>query len=248
MGNPLDEVTGPVEVEGRDVNVISKQLPVVVGAGTKVFEASIWVIGILLGFGIGTAASGKPAIGLAAALGGVVPGLIFQLMKTKAGAYLRKLEQSIQAAASQVDNFLEQRVVILQNLASLLDKSVDLDKDVMKSVAAFRGGASPTTDQSRNATSSSMDSMFGRINVAFEAYPNLKAQDNIADAMRQNSYLQKEITATRVLYNDTVATWNREIFSWPTKQIMAAKAGYTTRIPFTASQEMKAAARGNFFQ
>ena len=248
MGNPLDEMTGPIESEGRDINVISKQLPVQVGAGTKVFEAAIWVVPIVLAFAIGAMTSGKPAAGLLAALGGVIPGLIFQLMKTNAAAYLRKLEQSIQAAASQVDNFLEQRVVILQNLASLLDKSVELDKDVMKSVAAFRGGGNPATDQTRNSTATGIDSMFGRINVAFEAYPNLKAQDNIADAMRQNSYLQKEITATRVLYNDTVATWNREIFSWPTKQIMAAKAGYTTRIPFTASQEMKLAARGNFFQ
>ena len=89
--------------------------------------------------------------------------------------------------------------------------------------------------------------MAARINVAFEAYPELRAQDNIAEAMRQNSYLQKEITAARTLYNDTVATWNQDIFSWPTKQIVAAKAGYTTRIPFTASAEIKSAARGTFF-
>jgi LemA protein len=41
--------------------------------------------------------------------------------------------------------------------------------------------------------------------------------------------------------------WNQEIFSWPINQLVAAKAGYKTRIPFTASQETKAAARGNFF-
>mgnify|MGYP000067457241 CR=1 FL=1 len=39
----------------------------------------------------------------------------------------------------------------------------------------------------------------------------------------------------------------REGISWPTKQIVAAKAGYTTRIPFIASAEIKAAARGTFF-
>lgn len=89
--------------------------------------------------------------------------------------------------------------------------------------------------------------MFSRINVAFESYPELKAHAALADAMRQNSYLQKEITAARTLYNDTLSMWNQDIFAWPTKQIVAAKAGYTTRIPFTASAETKAAARGKFF-
>ena len=57
--------------------------------------------------------------------------------------------------------------------------------------------------------------------------------------MQQNSYLQQEITAAREAYNDTVMQWNTAIFEWPTKMIVAAKAGYTTRIPFTASKEMK---------
>jgi len=89
--------------------------------------------------------------------------------------------------------------------------------------------------------------MFSRISLAAGAYPDLKAQAVIADAMRQNSYLQKEVTAARTLYNDTVGMWNQDIFAWPTKQIVAARAGYTTRIPFTASAETKAAARGVFF-
>ena len=65
--------------------------------------------------------------------------------------------------------------------------------------------------------------------------------------MQQNAYLQKEITAAREQYNDTVAQWNREIQEWPTKRIVAAKAGYTTRIPFITTSEIKAAARGTFF-
>ena len=65
--------------------------------------------------------------------------------------------------------------------------------------------------------------------------------------MQQNNYLQREITAARALYNDTVNQWNSDIFDWPTKMIVAAKAGYTTRIPFTASAETKAKAREVFF-
>jgi LemA protein len=99
----------------------------------------------------------------------------------------------------------------------------------------------------RNETSAALTGLASRINVAFEAYPDLKAQDNIAEAMRQSVNLQKEITAAGVLYNDTVATWNREIFAWPIKLIVAAKNEFTTRIPFIASAEVRAASREKIF-
>jgi LemA protein len=44
-----------------------------------------------------------------------------------------------------------------------------------------------------------------------------------------------------------VAQWNTDIFAWPTKMIVAARQGYTTRIPFTASKATKEAARATFF-
>ena len=69
----------------------------------------------------------------------------------------------------------------------------------------------------------------------------------IADAMQQNSYLQREITAARTVYNSRVTQWNTDIFSWPTKMIVAARNGYTTRIPFTASAETREMARSKFF-
>ena len=247
MGNELDEVTGPVDADGRDTNVIDKQLKVSIGAGTKFFEIALWLGGILLAGIIGFVATGDYALGALIAIAGVIPGLIFQYLKQSALAYFRKLQQKIQADASQIDNFLEQRVIILQNLTRLLDKSIDLDKDVMKTVAAYRGGVNPNADQVRNEASAAMDGIQARINLAFEAYPELRAQENINDAMRQNSTLQKEITASRVLYNDTVSMWNQDLFAWPTKIIVAAKEGYTTRIPYTTSVEVKTQARGTFF-
>lgn len=247
MANELDETAGPINDAGRDINVLDKQIPVRIGLGTRAFEISIWVVGVILAGLIATTAKAQPAAIILIAALGLAPGLIFQLMKTNALAYLRKLQQKIQADASQIDNYLEQRVMILSNLADLINKSIDLDKDVMKSVAAFRSGLPGTDADALSQKASAVDGAFSKINVAFEAYPELQAQANIAEAMRQNSYLQREITAARTLYNDTVTTWNQDIFSWPTKQIVAAKAGYTTRIPFTASRETKVAARSQFF-
>lgn len=219
MANELDELNGPVNEAGRDVNVIEKQIPVKVGWGSTLFEVILWVLCI-------------------------IPGVIFLFMKINAKKYLNQLQQQIQHDASQIDNYLEQRVMILQNVAKLLDKAIDLDKDTFKEIAKYRSGSN---GDGLNTKASEIENVNAKINLAFENYPDLKAHQEIADAMQQNSYLQKEITAAREVYNDTVATWNREIFAWPTKMIVAAKAGYTTRIPFTTSKEIKEQARGTFF-
>ncbi|MEA5061093.1 MAG: LemA family protein [Erysipelotrichaceae bacterium] len=221
MANELDEMTGPVNQQGRDINVIEKQIPVKVGTGSLIFEIILWILGI-------------------------IPGVIFLFMKINAKNYLKQLEQKIQHNASQIDNYLEQRVQILQNVVGIVEKSIELDKDVMKSVAQFRGGVNPN-DANRNEVSNKLDTAMSNIRVAFEAYPDLKSQRSLADAMQQNSYLQREITAAREVYNDTVLKWNQDIFAWPTKMIVAAKAGYSTRIPFTASKEVKDQARAKFF-
>ena len=219
MANLLDELNPEIREEGLDTNVIAKKIPVTVGKGSLVFEILLWVCGI-------------------------IPGVIFLFMKIKAKNYFQQLEQKIQTNASQIDNYLEQRVMILQNCARLVDKAIDLDKTTFENIAKYRSGYD---DEGRNNLSSNLDKAAYNITVVVENYPDLQAHKEIAEAMRQNAYLQREITAARDLYNDSINTWNRAIFEWPTNQIVAAKEGYTTRIPFIASAEIKKQAKGVFF-
>ena len=217
MSEQLDETM--VNPLGNDVNVIQQKLKVKVGVGSLIFQIALWVLGI-------------------------IPGIIFQFVKVKADNYLQQLQQKIQKNASQIDNYLEQRVVVLQNCARLLDKAIDLDKSTYENIAKYRGGIS---EGSRNDAAAAIDNVANNIRIAFENYPDLQAHKEINDAMKQNMYLQREITAARELYNDTINRWNRDIFKWPTYQIVAAKNGYTTRIPFIASSEIKQQAKGTFF-
>lgn len=220
MANNLNELTDPVLEQGREVNVINKQLPVQRSTSAIVIEVLLWICGI-------------------------IPGLIFFVIKKKRESYLNQLEQKLQHDASTIDNYLEQRVVILQNCAKLLDKAIDLDKDTFEKIAKYRSGIGD--DNERNNVLSQLDGIGKSINMTFERYPELRAHQEIADAMQQNSYLQREITAAREVYNDSVNTWNREIFRWPINQMIASKNQYTTRIPFAASKEVKMQAREVMF-
>ena len=140
MANELDELSGPVNTNGRDVNVIEKQIPVKVGVGSTIFEVLLWVLGI-------------------------IPGLIFLIKKIKAQNYFRGLQQKIQSNASTIDNLIEQRVVILSNAAQLLDKAITLDKETLTQIAAYRGGVNPNADGDRNEVYSKLDGISRQINI-----------------------------------------------------------------------------------
>ena len=216
MANELDELTGPVNDEGRDVRVIEKQIPVKVGWGSTFFQVMLFVLGI-------------------------IPGIIFIGLKIRAGRYLSQLQQKLQHDASQIDNYLEQRVQILSNAAALLEKGLDLDKSVFTQVAQARSG------NNLNEAAAGIENINNKINLALERYPDLKAHQEVRDCMQQNAYLQKEITAAREVYNDTVNQWNKDVYRWPSYQIVAAKRGYTTRIPFSIDKETREKARSVFF-
>ena len=223
MANELDEQNPVINEAGRDINVIDKQLPIKVGTGSKIFEIVIWFLPVP-----------------------IISGLIYLALKVGAGNYLSRLQQKINHDASEIDNYLEQRVIILKNVAALLEKSIKLDKETFAQIAGLRTGNS-LGDLERVDVASKVDNAVTKLNAVMENYPELKAHNESQSAMNQNSYLQKEITAARSVYNDTVNQWNQDIYRWPLKMIVAAKRGYTTRIPFIASQETKAQAREVFF-
>lgn len=224
MANGLDEMNDPVMEEGRDVHVIAKTVPAKCGKGTKFFfNVASWFFL-------------------------VVPGIVVLVKKAKWRSYFSQLEQRLQAASSTIDNLMENRVNILKNAAKLLDKAINLDKDTFTKIAAYRSGSNPNeVAEARNTAATTMDNVAAKINVAIENYPNLEAHKELEDVMQQNNYLQREITAAREQYNDVVYKWNKEIFEWPLRLLVADELGYTTRIPFSTSKEIKEEARGTFF-
>lgn len=249
MANLLDETQGPVNDNGRDVHVIDRQLPVTITFRSTLFEIALWVtlplLTLIYVLAMGDQLADLTTVAIGGCVAGVLPGVVFIFMKISARNYFLKLEQRIQAEASNIDNYLEQRVQILQNVVGLVNRAIDLDKDVMKAVAALRGGK--VNEANRSDVNSQLNMACGRLFPQVEAYPDLKAHQAIADAMQQNNYLQREITAARTVYNSRVTQWNTDLFSWPTKMIVAARQGYTTRIPFTASAETREMARSKFF-
>ena len=144
MANELDELSGPTMEEGRDVNVIAKQIEVKVGGGSKFFDIMWWFL--------------PPIIG----------GIVWTIMKVKAKNHFQQLQQKLQHDASQIDNYLEQRVQILKNCAQLLDKAIDLDKDTFTKIAMYRSKSGAEGDAARNELATQIENIGRSVNIAFE--------------------------------------------------------------------------------
>ncbi len=179
MANQLDELTGPVNAEGRDINVIQKQIPAKVTWRSTLFEVILWLLGI-------------------------IPGLVFLFVKIKAKNYLQKLEQQVQAQSSTVDNYLENRVQLMINAVSIAREAVQFETNVLEKVTAYRSGLN-INESNRSLVAKDIDETFNSVvsglqglrsvNVQFERYPELKAHDLLKKVMDDNRRSQAEITS-----------------------------------------------------
>ena len=111
---------------------------------------------------------------LLAGLGALLPFALLFWRKKRTVSHFQALLQKINGLASEIDNYIDQQIDILNNVAPLVEKSIDLDKDVMKSVAAFRGGVD-ITNENRNAVAGQVSAAYRALVPHVEAYPDLKA-------------------------------------------------------------------------
>lgn len=249
MANRLDEMNTKTMDEGRSINVIPQQIEIEAGGGAKAVVGGLIILGIVLAvLGLVGTIINKGGISILPLVVGIILAIAIPVKLKNIEEYFNQLEQKIQAAASSVDNYQAQRVNILNNVADLLNKSIDFDRSVFTEIARMRSGTPKNEDLVRNEIGSALDEAGRQVNLAFENYPDLKAHQEFQDAMQQNSYLAMEVTAAREAYNDVISTWNRQVMDWPYKKYVAGKNHLTTRIPYIASKEIKDQSEGKFFE
>ena len=183
MSNMLNELDEEIREEGRDTNVIAKQIKVEKDPSLQILICVLYLLG--LGLIIGGAIS---KIYYIIPIGVIILGIVYSNLK-KQESYFNQLEQRIQQSASQIDNYLEQRVIVLQNTAKLVEKAVDLDKSIFSEVAKLRTGGN-IKESERNEIQGKLEKAYSGLSIAVENYPDLKSHMELRDAMQQNLYLQ----------------------------------------------------------
>lgn len=174
----------------------------------------------------------------------IIPGAVYSSQKKQAEAYFAKLLAKINHDASQIENYLEQRVIILQNLSALIKKEMEFERDALAQIASYRNGIQIGM---MNEAANKIGQAESQIKNLFEEHPELMSNAAIEKAIKENDYLQREITAARECYNDSINEWNSSLFESRAKRVVAATKKYCTKKPFVTSHEIRSKAREVLF-
>jgi LemA protein len=151
------------------------------------------------------------------------------------------LRQRIDKAWANIDVSLKQRHDQLPALVSAVRGLMTFEQDVLGEVARARAAYSPTEPipdmaAHADATSTAVRSLLAVV----EAYPDLRAHQNVLDLQDEIERLESMIADRRELYNDQVYRYNTKIstlptvflagiFGWRPREFFAAEAAASAR-------------------
>ncbi|UDY24212.1 LemA family protein [Nocardioides sp. Kera G14] len=132
---------------------------------------------------------------------------------------LRSTDVSAQEALGGIDVQLTRRADLIPNLVETVKGYAAHEKEVLEEVTRARAGvqaaAAGTDVPAKAAADAQLQGALGRLNVAVEAYPDLKANQNFLDLQKQLAETENQIAFARTYYNDAVSTLNKLVVTIP---------------------------------
>lgn len=147
---------------------------------------------------------------------------------------LVRLQMNINNASSGIDVQLKKRKDTLVKLVDAAKSSIQFEKELVSDVTKLRSGSGG----SLASEDAELSKIQARVFATFEAYPNIKSTDTIVKLMAVSEDIEREIAASRRLYNSFVNEFNSAIFVWPGSVV--ASGMHLSKLPlFAASNEDK---------
>ncbi|HQS66275.1 MAG TPA: LemA family protein [Sulfuricurvum sp.] len=117
-----------------------------------------------------------------------------------------------------VDAVLKKRFDLIPNLVASVSQYMEHEKTTLETITELRASAMKPgiTDDQKIALDAKLTSALGAINIAMEAYPDLKANENVMHLQRSLNEAEEQISAARRAYNQAVTDLNNAIEMFPT--------------------------------
>ena len=160
---------------------------------------------------------------------------------------------------AQIDVQLKRRYDLIPNLVEAAKGYLTHERETLEKVIAARGVAmgaaqkaaaapgDPAAMQGLAQAEGALGGAMGRLMAVFEAYPDLKANQNILQVQEELTSTENKIAFERQAYNDTVMEYNtqREVFP---NTLFAGMFGFTpaTLLEATESAEERKVPKVSF--
>ena len=176
-------------------------------------------------------------------VGAVAVGLFFWFQ----GNYnnMVKMDESVQAAWSQVENVYQRRADLIPNLVATVKGYAAHEQQTLEGVVSARSKATQITVDAENMTAEKLaayqkaqgelGAALGKLLAITENYPELKANENFLSLQAQLEGTENRIAVERKKFNETARAYNTEIRQFP-KNIVANLFGFEKKPYFEAAE------------
>ena len=155
---------------------------------------------------------------------------------------LVRLRNRTQEGWSDIDVQLKRRHDLIPNLVNSVKGYMTHERELLEKVTQYRARAVDAQKSGNTAelakAESMLGGMLGQLTVAVEAYPDLKANQNIAQLMDELSDTENKIQASRRFYNGLVRDFNTKIETFPNSFIAGMFAAFK-KFEFIEIEEKK---------
>ncbi|MEA3246102.1 MAG: LemA family protein [Gemmatimonadota bacterium] len=151
------------------------------------------------------------------------------------GAYngLIALKYQTQNALKQIDVQLKRRHDLIPNLLEAVKGAMQFEKQTLQAVVEARNQALKVSGgdiqnvAKQAAAEQQLTGALGKLLAVVEAYPDLKATNNIGQLQEELTSTENKIGFARQLYNDTATQYNTRQHQFPTSLV----AGFAGAVP-----------------
>jgi LemA protein len=126
------------------------------------------------------------------------------------------LQEDVDKAWGDVGASYQRRADLVPQLVATVKGAAANEKDILTKVTNARAGIAGINDEILNANSPEQMEVLGKkintaINLAFEAYPQIRSTDNFGALQAQLEGTENRINKARTDYNETVKKYNSHI-------------------------------------
>jgi LemA protein len=165
------------------------------------------------------------------------------------------LDQAVQSKWGTVQTDYQRRADLVPNLVATVKGVANFEKSTLVDVTNARakatsiqvdpGKLTPETIQKYQAAQGQLSTALGRLLVASEKYPELKATENFSGLQAQLEGTENRIAVARRDFNEAVQKYNTKVKSFPTNFI-ARMGGFTEKGYFQADAAAENAPKVQF--
>lgn len=169
---------------------------------------------------------------------GVILLFVFFFFMWGTGVYDKAVgqQETVSEAWGNVQAAYQRRADLVPNLVATVREAAENERGILTEVTQARAGiVGATTPEELEAAGRRINTA---INLAFEAYPQIRSTANFADLQEQLEGTENRINVARQNYNESVRTYNTYVRGFFKRMALSWFGGgedFSVRKPFEAS-------------